>query len=70
MTMADAIKFAAVTTAGHDVIEAMTASYYVTDPREAARHEFRALDRFKRMAEAFGYRLEPISSPASLEAAE
>lgn len=68
--MANAIKFAAVSTAAHDVLEAITASYYVADPREAARHEFRALDRFKRMAEAFGFRLEPIAAPARLETSE
>lgn len=67
--MADAIKFAAVSTAAYGVLEAMAASYYVADPREAARHEFRALDRFKRMAEAFGYRLEPIKTDV-LQAAE
>lgn len=68
--MTDVTKFSAVSVAAHDVIEAITASYYVTDPREAARHEFRALDRFKRMAEAFGYRIEPIAATARLEAAE
>ncbi|WOS61365.1 hypothetical protein [Sinorhizobium fredii] len=47
--------YAVVNLAALNLIEAISAAYYVTEEEAAARHEFRARQMLKKVAGALGY---------------
>lgn len=49
--------YAVANLAALNLIEAITAAYYVTDEAAAARHEFRAREMLKKVATALGYEI-------------
>jgi hypothetical protein len=49
--------YAVANLAALNLIEAITAAYYVTDEEAAARHEFRAREMLKKVAAALGYEI-------------
>ena len=52
--------YAVVNLAALNLIEAVSAAYYVTDEEAAARHEFRARELLKKVAIALGYEVAAI----------
>lgn len=49
--------YAVANLAALNLIEAITAAYYVTDEEAAVRHEFRAHEMLKKVAGALGYQI-------------
>lgn len=52
--------YAVVNLAALNLIEAVTAAYYVTEEDAAARHEFRAREMLKKVATALGCEVAAI----------
>jgi len=51
--------YAVANLAALNLIEAVSAAYYVTDKDAAARHEFRAREMLRKIACAMGYEILP-----------
>ncbi|ACP25683.1 hypothetical protein NGR_c19190 [Sinorhizobium fredii NGR234] len=52
--------YAVVNLAALNLIEAISAAYYVTEEEAAARHEFRARQMLKKVAAALGYEVATV----------
>lgn len=52
--------YAVANLAALNLIEAVSAAYYVTDEDAAARHEFRAREMLKKIAAALGYEISAM----------
>jgi hypothetical protein len=54
--------YAVVNLAALNLIEAVSAAYYVTEEEVAARHEFRAHEMLKKIAASLGYQVATVVS--------
>lgn len=52
--------YAVANLAALNLIEAISAAYYVADEQTASRHEFRAREILKKLATAMGYELSAL----------
>ena len=61
--------YAVVNLAALNLIEATSAAYFVSEKEAAARHEFRAREMLKKIANALGYEVAEAPRPESPEQA-
>ncbi|APG91571.1 hypothetical protein [Sinorhizobium americanum] len=52
--------YAVINLAALNLIEAVSAAYFVTEEESAARHEFRAREMLKKVATALGYEVTAV----------
>ncbi|PST22003.1 hypothetical protein C7U60_12150 [Mesorhizobium plurifarium] len=62
--------YAVVNLAALNLIEAVSAAYFVTENQAVARHEFRAREMLKKIALALGYELAEAAARESMPGAE